>query len=70
MAQTFIESIAQELGLAHFASDLEQLDSLLWVEDDAGVLAWFEERCKDMIPRERRQEFLAGVYARYWDELS
>lgn len=45
---------------------LDGLQSLIDLQDDEGVLAWFDSelpRCMKLVPARRRQQFLKGVYA-------
>jgi len=47
-------------------AEVEKLNSLVEQEDDQAVLTWFVDhypKCMQLVPKRRRESFLAGVYA-------
>ena len=49
-----------------FDEKLQELRSLLDLEDDEGVLRWYERefpRCMGLIPKRRQGRFLKGLYS-------
>jgi hypothetical protein len=74
----FDERIARQCGyilldlLAARDTLADDLDQALWTENSSEVLSWFlhaQRRIMDRVPARCHQQFLSGVYARYFDDF-